>query len=380
MTADVSCSLVEIDFAGIELFTTGWWMQDPAYLRYARLGMHAAVTGLKIGKPVDFSKSDEEVAAHLAWIKEEFPEPYDSCKRIVHGNAYGLTLWGMVEKFPKYFPTLKAAKETQDFYYSLAPGIPAFHTSVRKTAREQGFLGGPSKHVIDSVGWHSDILARRVHPYGYRHWFWDVLSYQPTDEFTAAKWSKDLRFKDRIVWLHGRPFKVIWGGDSNRVIAFYPQSIAAGVLKVCEWLLFGDPSLPTYIGDAYFGRTPLLGPIHDSLFLHLPTRIVDRVLAIVCEVMQAPIRELPCPAAWKVGSHLRIPVGAKVGKNWAPFVSEEEAARKGVKPNLLGMHKIKVPAIDWAGLAVAAVEDSPVMAREDDEQEMYEALERRVVA
>lgn len=355
-TADVSCRLMEVDYAGIEAVLTGYNLRHisldgaKAYIRLAKLGVHAAVTALAINKPADLSWPDDELGEYLKEIKESHPVEYDRSKRTVHGSNYGLTPFGAVEQFPSAYPTLKHAQQFFQFYYALAPALPVFHADVRKQAKAVGFLGGPTAP--------SKAPTRWDHPFGYRHWFWDVLSYQPTDEVTARKWLKDHNRRERITYLHGRPFKIIWGGDSKRVIAFYPQSTAAGVLKRAELRLF-HPDSPDYIGDAYFGRTPLLGPIHDALFLHVPNRIYDRVLAIVTRVMQDEIPQLPLPVEWKMGNFLRIGVEAKGGLNWSKS-------------------SMKKLAIDPITFGQETLDDPPLLPREDADSEEWDALGRAV--
>lgn len=353
--ADVSCRLCEYDFSGIEAVLTGMFLwkhgfsSDGAkqYIRLARLGMHAAVTALKVGKPVDLTLADDQVKPALDAIKKAYPREYDTSKRTVHANNFGMSTYGMVEKFPEFFPTLKAAEQFQRLYYALAPDLPKWHHALRKQARDAGYLGGVAKPSIQPSIW--------THPYGYRHWFWDVQNFQPCNEFTARKWHADPTRAHRIVYMHGRPFKVRPGGDANRVIAFYPQSTAAGRLKEVENRLF-LPWSDDYIGDCYFGRTPLLGPIHDSLLLHVPNRCVDKVTEIVARVMQEPSRYLPIPPAWGWGDYLPIGVAAKIGRNWGE------------------MEDLKIQ--QWVPSAGA---DNPVLPRESEgEYDDWQELARSV--
>jgi len=382
ITADTSCRLLEVDFSGIEGVITGrqiWahGLDDlgaKQYIRLARLGMHAAVAALKLGRPIDLSQPDAVVKPLLHEIKHGFPVEYDRAKRTVHAKNFGMTVYGAVEKFPEFFPTIKVAQEFEDFYYALAPGLPKWHLALRKHARDTGKLGGITLTGPPQI-WD--------HPYGYQHWFWDVLTYKPCNEFTARKWLKDPTRRHRIVEMHGRWFQVKFGGDANRVIAFYPQSIAAGRLKEAEAYppdgLFW-PESPYYIGDCYFGRTPLLGPIHDSLLLHVPVRAWDRVVERVAYVMQRPSTFLPIPEDWGWGKYLPIGVSAKAGRNWAEAVDEEKQIKLKLKYNVdvplnvNGMEEIEIPKyVEHAG------EDLPVMADEDlQDGETWQMLQRVV--
>lgn len=362
LAADVSCRLLEVDFSGIEAVLTGWYLHrhaiDPAgaktYIRMARLGIHAGMAALAASKPVDWTWEDAYIRKYLKEIKAEYPELYDPCKRTVHANNFGMTTHGMVEKFPKFFPTIKHAEKFQTFYHTLAPGLPKWHQAIRRHAHETGTLGGASLPNVEDTIW--------THPYGYRHAFWDVMALRPVNEFDARKWLADPRKAWRVKHLHGRYFTMSMGGDANRVIAFYPQSTAAGRLKEVQLRLF-LPDSPDYIGDAYFGRTPLLVPIHDSLVLHIPNRIWDRVVETIIRVMQDPSPYLPIPANWNWGPHLPIGISAKAGRNWAP-------AGEG---NVNGMTEIPVPV--WA----YQEPDAPVLPREGEgELDDWRALERSV--
>lgn len=387
LTADTSCRLLEVDFSGIEAVLTGrcLWQHGFAddtltsearqYIRLARLGMHAAVTAISVGKPINLNAEDDVVKAQLTAIKKGYPLEYDTSKRTVHANNFGMTVFGMVEKFPEFFPTIAAAEKFQRYYHSICPPLPKWHIGLRRQARETGKLGG-----VTLAG----PASRWDHPYTYQHWFWDVLNYKPCNEFTARKWLGDPTRAWRIVQLHGRWYKLDPGGDSNRVIAFYPQSTAAGRLKEVQLALF-HPDSEFYIGDAYFGRTPLLGPIHDSLLLHLPNRVFDRVLEIVLTVMQTPSTYLPIPPAWGWGPYLPIGVSAKTGRNWAERVTEDDQIKIQIKHGITvplndnGMEEIKVPQWTWVE---SAGPDDPVLPREGDAPEADEDWEllRRAVA
>jgi len=364
ITADVSCRLLEVDFSGIEAVLTGYafWrhLGDSAgaqqYIRICRLGIHAQVTSVKLAQdhriesPGNLNWPDDQLSAYLKEIKKGYPVEYDIIKRVDHGTDFGLTPYGMVQQFPEYFSSVAEAEQLQSFLFQVAPALPAWQLAVRKRAREVGYLGGLTLPPGTPSCWD--------HPGGYRHWFWDVLSYQPTDEVTARKWSKDPKRAGRIVNMHGRWFKIVWGGDSKRAIAFYPQSTCSYLLKKAELRLF-HPDSPDYIGDAYFGRTPLLHPIHDALFLHVPNRVYDRVLAIVARVMQDENVELPAPPEWGIGPTLRIGVEAKGGLTW----------------DKRDMHKIPTPPIVPN---ITPIIDPPTMPRDEADQDEWDALERRV--
>ena len=141
---------------------------------------------------------------------------------------------------------------------------------------------------------------------------------------------------------------------SHNCVAFYPQSIAAGVLKEALLRLF-LPDSPSYIGDAYFGRTPLRAPIHDSGLFEIPDRCFDRVLERIVREMTRAVPELPLDwiepatrAKLGLGSHLHIGVAAKSGRDWQ------------------AMEKLKLPAA-WTQPAVDDEMGFPVEGLEEED-------------
>ena len=111
IVASPGCRLLEIDFNGIEAVMTGWFMRDPAYMRLARLGVHAGLASHLLGRPYDPAWPEAQIAEYFQEIKQAEPVVYDRAKRNVHGSAYGLTIYGMVRNFPETFPTLAAAEK-----------------------------------------------------------------------------------------------------------------------------------------------------------------------------------------------------------------------------------------------------------------------------
>jgi hypothetical protein len=94
------------------------------------------------------------------------------------------------------------------------------------------------------------------------------------------------------------------------------------VLKEVMLRLF-DPEHPSYVGDAYYGKTPFRAPIHDSLLFEVPVRAWDRVLERVYREMLRPVPQLPLDwvsaeqrAKYGFGSHLAIGVEGKAGMDW----------------------------------------------------------------
>lgn len=309
--------ILELDFAGIEQVIMGWAMNDPAYIRIAKLGTHALVASHVIGRPADLSWSDDDLRKYFKEIKSSkevlIGVAYDQSKRTVHGSAYGLTTHGMIRQFPKTYRSLKEAEKIQDVYFSVAPSVPRYHESVRRTAYDQHFLGGPPPYCYDPE-------KKRVtgHPYGYRHDFYAVMAYTRLSEGQRL-WRE--KRKMPTTEINGIWYGVDLGEDGKRVVAYNPQSIARGVLTEAALDLFLPPDHPAhrpdlYIGESFFGRTPLRAPIHDSLLLEVPISQIDYVAERAFAAMTAGVEELPCPADWGIGPYLTIGVDGKIGEDW----------------------------------------------------------------
>jgi uracil-DNA glycosylase family 4 len=302
IVAGVGCRLLEVDFAAIEAVETGWCAQDAEYYRLAKLGVHGALVTHVIGEPYDPAASDAELGALFKRTKKAHPEVYEPAKRYIHGRSYGLTVPGMVLQFPHLFKTQAIAQKYARVFEQMAPGVARWQTETQVRAQRQHYLGGAD------------------HPFGYKHWFWSVYSYKrltQTQYYRLVAKYQALGQQPPVVEINGQHFRYSLGEDGKRVLAFYPQSIAAGILKEAMLRLFADKTSPSYIGDVYYGQTPLRAPIHDSLLLEIPTHHWDRVVKIVCMEMQRPVLAQPLPASWgRAGEYLAIGVAAKAGDNW----------------------------------------------------------------
>lgn len=322
VVAAPGCRLFEADYSGIEAIETGYFSRDPSYIRLARLGVHAYLASHLLGRPADLRWSDVDLLAYFKEIKTLEFYTYDQAKRCVHGTNYGLTPYGMVNTFPELYPDLKAAEKVQTIYFECCPALPVWHDALRRRAYDTGCLGGPGEvlrghdNACYTPQWTGP--SPWPHPYQYKHWFWSVLGFKPISY--AQKLRRD-KAKKHSVEINGRWFGVDPGEDSKRVIAFYPQSTAAGVLKRSIRALFCNPDHPSYIGDCYYGRTPLRAPIHDSLLLEVPVGAWDRVVEAVAREMRRPIAEQPLPTSWQMGAYLTVGVDAKAGTNWATVES-----------------------------------------------------------
>lgn len=272
LVAEEGHVLIEADFSGIEAIQTGWFAGDPDYIRLAKLGVHAYLTSHLVKKPADLKWSDEDLGRHFKEIKKKFDPEYNKAKRVVHGTNYGLTARGMVNNYPELF-TLAAAEKLQRLYLDLCPKLGAFQKHVRDFAHKHHYLGG------------SD------HPFRYKHWFWRVYAYNAK----SGNWS--------------------FGEDANKVVAYLPQSTAAGVIKDAALRLM-DPDSPWYIGDLFGGRTPIRALVHDSILIEVPKKKQEFAVQALVEEMIKEIKCQPCSPEWGLGSYLSIPVAVKAGPDW----------------------------------------------------------------
>lgn len=283
----------------------------------ASLGVHAGLASHVLGTPYDptwLRTRAQELEAFFRTIKHDHPEVYEPAKRCVHGDNYGLTEYGMIENWPELFPNLVVARRFKAIYRQMAPKVPAWQSRVRDLAYRQGFLGGAGDPRLN---WETG-----AHPFAYKHHFWSVIRYQPVSEAQRHRIVKKGE-AHLLVEIQGKWYAMKLGEDAKRAIAFFPQSIAAGVLKEVMLRLF-DPDSPSDIGDAFYGRTPLRAPIHDSLLLEIPQCVESRVLPIVYQEFLRPVPELPMPAEWGLGECLSIGIEAKSGLRWSDMETSED--------------------------------------------------------
>jgi uracil-DNA glycosylase len=303
IVASSGCRLLEVDFAAIEAVITGWCARDAEYYRLAKLGVHAALVTHVLGQPYDPAASDHELRALFKQAKSGHPEIYESAKRYIHGRSYGLTVAGMQLQFPHLFPTQAMAERYARIFEQMAPGVAKWQRETQVKASVQHYLGGAGDH-----------------PFGYKHWFWSVYSYKRlsvTQYYRLVAKCQRKGEEPPVVTINGQHFRVGLGEDGKRVLALDPQSIASGVLKEVLLRLLADRDSPSYIGDVYFGRTPLRAPIHDSGLFEIPVRKFDRVFETICMEFQRPVAELPLPASWgRPGEYVTIGVSAKAGQDW----------------------------------------------------------------
>ncbi len=266
ITAAEGCLFVETDYAAIEAVLTGHFMADPNFMRVARWAHTYALAMMREEGP-NLSMSDDDLAGFLTAYKKQVKgtKEYAAMKRAVHLTHYGGTPRMMNLAHPELFPTINDAEKLQNRYFELVPNLRKWQRDVRTRAAAQHYLGG------------------KDHPYRYKHWFWDVVAWNPRRGGEGP------------------------GSDWNRVVAYYPQSTAAGVLYDAA-LRMTDPGSPYYVGDLYYGKTPIRALIHDSILAEVPKSNLSTYLERCLGAMGVPL-------AW-TGTNLVIGVDVQVGKDW----------------------------------------------------------------
>lgn len=271
---------IEADFSAIEAVITGWYCGDPDYIRLAWSGIHDYLVAVEVGNAPPKSKLREYTVKQLKEIlkpSKKHPSRHRK-KRTVYGRSYGLTSYGLVKLDPVNFPKLAVAEREIAAFDAVAPAVPKWQQQTRLKAQRQHYLGG------------SD------HPFKFKHWFWDVMT------------------RDVNGWKHG--------SDFNRVVAYYPQSTAAGIIFESA-LKMMDMQHPSNLWGYYYGGalgdsllTPIRALIHDSVLLEVLENSKDEVIERVVKIMTEPVVQMPCPPEWGIGEHLTVGVAVKVGKNW----------------------------------------------------------------
>lgn len=266
------------DYSGIEAVLVGYFALSPRYIRLSKIDVHSFYTAyalheldgrVKAADLPDFDWPDARLIPHLAAIKKEFKADRNSLyKHLVHGANFFQGPAGAQEKILNEtgieFPISKI-KRVMDIYFALFPEIKKWHHRIWAATEKDGFVRNP---------------------YGYVHRFYRVYSY----EKIGGAWQK-------------KP-----GVDANKVVAFLPQSTAAGIIKEAILRLYFD----RFDEAGQFMRLQ----IHDEVFCEVPISLVDHVDAVMQEEMERPIKQLPLPTSYGMGEYLSILTEAKRGDRW----------------------------------------------------------------
>ena len=266
------------DYSGIEAVLVGYFASSPSYIRLAKMDVHSfytayalnALDGRISGNDLpQLSWDDGKLSTRLAEIKKEFKKDRNELyKHLVHGANFYQGPMGARDKIfaetGKEYP-VKLISKVMEVYFELFPDIRKWHKLEWFQAEKDGFSRNP---------------------FGYVHKFSKVYDY----EKISGKWEK-------------KP-----GPDANKVVAFKPQSTAAGIIKEAMLRLYY-----TRFDDA--GQYLRL-QVHDEVFTEVPEDRVELVDQILKEEMERPIPELRLPASFGMGEMLSIDTEAKRGYRW----------------------------------------------------------------
>ena len=233
---------VECDSSAIESVCTGFFMDDPEYIRLARTGIHDYVTCLELGK--------EFIPALLGDYRKDqaYEQARDRNKRVIHGTSYGMSPKMMVMIYPEIFRAERDAAYAQDHFLRAVPRLGKWQHEVRLAAHRTTYL---------------------QNPWGYRHYYYQVFT-------------KD---KDG---------NVVNGPDAKRVVAFLPQSSAAAIMK--------DTILE--IGKGAFRKfMPANLSVHDSICLQVPRDRVEETADYLSTLMT---REIPLMNNLRIGCEVKM--------------------------------------------------------------------------
>lgn len=247
--------LMEFDWKAMEAVLTGYFAQDPGYIRISQLDAHSFFASFilyndkLIPEPANAEWPNDKLLPFLEEIKERFPNIRYDAKRVNLATGYGM-------KF-KHLAALLGCSWDQAKKYliikeEMAPRVAKWKKDTILQAHNEGKLMTPFQYV--------------------RHFF-EVL-----------KKGKDGKWRE--------------GKEANEALAFRPQSSGSSMLR--ETLLHCAPM---------DGRLfCLLAPIHDAVLLECDPRDCAGVLAFLKPFMEQPWQEL---------GGLSIEVDVSIGKNWS---------------------------------------------------------------
>ena len=266
------------DFSGIEAVLVGYEAKDPGYIRLALRDVHTFYTAYALHqldgrvKAADLpllSWDDDKLFSHLEALKKEYKTDRNSLyKHLTHAINFGQGPEGAIEKIYKetnvMYP-VPLVRKVMGIYKELFPSIPQWHKDVRREAHDRGHL---------------------TNAFGYIHRFSHVFRYVMEN----GQWVEKL------------------GDDAEAVLAFRPQSNAAGIIKES-------------IIRMYFDRFDEAGQwlrlqVHDE---NLGEPALDKLAAfdrVLVEEMERPIPQLPMPPEWGLGEFLKINTEPKTGDRW----------------------------------------------------------------
>lgn len=280
ITASPGWILGARDFSGIEAVLVGYDAKDKDYIRLALRDVHSFYTAYalyEIEKRIPandlplLSWDDAKLFGRLADIKKDFKKDRNNLyKHLVHAINFGQGAYGARDKIYEETDIVYDAKLIQklmSIYHNLFPKIGKWQRDIRLQAHDEGFL---------------------TNAFGYVHRFNHVFRYVK-DKYTGE--------------MERKP-----GDDAEAVLAFRPQSNAAGILKEAMLRLYFE----RYEEAGQFMRLTT----HDEILWECPPERLEQIDAVFVEEMEKPVLQMPLPDSYGMGTHLYILTEGKSGYRW----------------------------------------------------------------
>lgn len=319
--------LLSADWSAFHALTLAFEAEDPDYMRVVRIDPHSFVAAhilneelpgrlplFKMTKPAkleydEWKKqisineealerfknihswlqlSDEELTAHLRWIKKNYKFIRDSqAKPAILGMGFGMK----VKKFFKLnrhtFRTEAEPARILAIIIKLFPkSFKEYHERIKNLADKQTYL---------------------ITRYGYIRRFYDVYDWRLLTRYQAAKPGEMIIKNKKGQWWSRRE-----GVDAESAIAYLPSNDAFGFSKEAMrnlWEYKRDGIIRNCVQE--FG---LINNIHDDLMWEVEENKLEEAGKIVKEVMESPAQYLKNSTA---PQGLTCRVELKSGKNWA---------------------------------------------------------------
>ena len=246
--------LVEVDWQAMEAVLTGYFANDPDYIKISLVDGHShfcqwiLFAEKKVTQPplLPGEKGWEE---WLHTIKEDFASERYEAKRVNLATGYGMQ-WKHLSELLRI--SAADAKHYLKLKDEMAPKVANWKRSTWFEAHTKGYLETP---------------------FGYRNYYWNVLDPIGNGKFRPGK-------------------------QANEALAFRPQSSGAAMLR--ETMLAMDPLQETLGFE-------MLIPVHDAVVFQVLPKNVSSAVSTVKKLFEKEWPEL---------GGLSIPSSATVGPNW----------------------------------------------------------------
>jgi DNA polymerase I-like protein with 3'-5' exonuclease and polymerase domains len=267
---------VGIDFANVEPRLVAYAARDAALLRATETSSHSWFAANVIGRDVDFTQSDADIASLYAELAAGGPYtvkghslPWktirNGCKAAVMTILNAGGAGEIARNSPDLFPSKRDAQYYVDAFFALCPKVPAWQQSQVELAESQGWLPTP--------------IGVRLH-------YANLISYA---------WSKS-----KGVW------EKKWTREAKEAIGALHQHTGAMYIATAVVALGEErPDLAAHLRIL----------IHDEIFGEPPIEAAEEYLAVLTSIMERPHPLMPlwdeASALLGGASHLAVRTEAK---------------------------------------------------------------------